>query len=239
MSKKTKKGIEYLGESFPEEEHKVDKIPDIIYWVNLFYNCELLNELDLEDDSQFFKKMQKSLKELFLAGTYEYDKELCNALLSMIQNSYCDDCLSRAKQLFIAAIIHVCFEKVRDREDCFEPLFSSELFNSDNGKTQAFCRFVIVSEIENYIRFYYGAYASEEKPWLLRVIDFDGGAFDKITLTATSALSLLKCLWSECDESRFLNKTEHANKYIPYNEIGDTSSCVYWYRRIIVGKRES
>lgn len=203
-------------------------ITDIIetrYCNDFFQKSNCKNKADGE---LVFDLTQKSISKLFEGRDMEFSQKLSYALLQMLVLSYSNINLNVPEQYFLASIIHVCFDKLKENSDAFVKIFS--LFDATQGTVCAFCRFIVICEIEGYCSFK----ITKPREWHEKIILFDSEVFERFkknnVLSKIKVFDMVNFLWD--DQAETLNdKNEHIHGFIPNSDSGSVSDSTYWYYR--------
>lgn len=151
MKIKNKKDIyTFLERDFFVGDIKNLKSEDIVEYFETRYNNELLNHEEL-NNIRFYDSTVNSINRLFDSIGLNKKKELAMDLIALLHKKYCKDKLTVVRQWFYSAIIHACFECLKDSPDKFQEVFC--YFDHKSGEANLFCRFILVAQIENYYRY--------------------------------------------------------------------------------------
>lgn len=164
------------------------EIREIIEYFETRYCNELLNLEEL-NDIRFYNNTVKSINRLFDSIGLTRRKELAMNLIELLHNKYCEEELTEVRQWFYSAIIHTCFECLKESPEKFREVFC--YFDDNSGEANLFCRFILVAKIENYSRFQCQVCRDFHKD----VIAYDG---EVVTKAKEDYKELLAKLWIQC-----------------------------------------
>lgn len=151
------------------------------------FNIDFMN-LEWFQKKECYDSTIVAVKSLFNGLSFDEKLELASSLVELIKNEYCSCEFGVVNHWFLAAVLHICFELLKECEERFRIAFCS--FNINNGSNEAFCRLVVVSKIEVYCRFV----CNETRPWHRDVFRFDGEVIKKNKYIKSDE-KILKYLW--------------------------------------------
>lgn len=198
------------------------KIKEIVDLVKTRYNVEFL-KLNFLDNKKFYDKVYDNIKILF--NSIEGCKyiELASSLIELLDEHYCKEQLYLpVARWFLAAIIHICFEYLKETSEAF--ITSFKRFSKDGGSYSIFCRAVIIFSIEFYCRIE----SSDCLDSYGTVIRYDGEVIKDLKEDSSE---VIKTLW--------IIKCKEKNKYKEgidsfYNILlkRNIMNTVYWLNRL-------
>lgn len=214
----------YLNGSLLPNGIKPQKTEDIIRRVLARYSKTFLETVTVTDKKMYFEATVNAIKELFCDREPEFRRNLTYSLMNMIEEHYKDVQLTAATQLFLASVIHTCFINVREVNADFTRLFCA--FNVEYGDVSAFCRFVVISEIEHYCYFE----CHTVKPWHQDVIQHDGEVFESVPITTGEVFLLSRFLWETYGGVQS-KKMKVLKCFTNKGKGSDITKSPYWYFR--------
>lgn len=198
-------------------------IKEIVDLVKIRYSVEFL-ELNFLDNEKFYDKVYDNIKTLFnIIESCKYN-ELASSLIELLDEHYCKkDLYLPVARWFLAAIIHVCFDYLKETSEAF--IISFKRFSKDDGSYSIFCRAVIIFSIEFYCRIE----SSDCHESYGTVIRYDG---EVIQYLKEDSSKVIKTLWiKKCREKNININIECLDSF--YNVLlkRDIMRTVYWQKR--------
>lgn len=217
---KDKSAYDYVKEPLIYGDPSKKTIEQIIELVKNKYRESRLAEVN-ENPETFYELVIESLNKLFYGRDHDFRKNLTYSLVKMIFEDYSKNELNTGTQLFLAAIIHISFDNLKENEEDFREIFCE--FDADKGDIHAFCRYIIINEIEKYCC----CEINSVRPWHNDVINADGEIFKKYPLEDDSQVQITSLLW---DLKKKKNKDSNIECLKEFLMIGSHSGITSAYR---------
>ncbi len=189
---------------------------------------EDLFKCDYLDEIEFYRLAKKDIESLFAGRNHDQEKLLAVSIVEALKTECCKYELTIALEWFISAAIHVCFTYLKDNSELFKHAFC--MFDVNGGKTESFCRLIIIARLENYCRFEY----TDTQEFYCHVFKHDGEPIDNNRYLIDHLRSFLFNLWKEWypygsknDALRSLYALLRINNYSKYQNI----KSAYWMVR--------
>ncbi len=149
------------------DKNTESSVNDLIYFFKLRFNKAKINYAFFQK-KRFYKSTIIALKSLFNGLNYEQKKNLASTLVEVIREEYCPLTNGKINRWFFAAVLHYCFEVLKEIDEPFRVCFGD--FDLRRGLNEAFCRLVIISKIEIQCRYF----CNGKRKWYGVVIQSDG-----------------------------------------------------------------
>lgn len=184
------------------------------------YSEEVLDYPDLNSKKIYDFTVQR-LEDVFKMLSLNDRDELSFELVKLLKNKYCLKKPNKTRQYFLAAVIHICFEYVKESASCFSKIFST--FERANGEAETFCRLILVAKIENYCIFRYQGC----RDWYIDVIQHNGEVVENTNLEYKQ---LVNTLWKEwCPKG---NNNEGLRTCYNFLNKCEITKSIYWPIRL-------
>mgnify|MGYP003292891592 CR=1 FL=1 len=213
-----------LKESLIPNGIKPKKTEELIRRVHARYSKEFLEAVTVKDKKEYFADTVNALRELYNDRDPDFRGNLTISLMNMIDDHYKNVKLTTATQLFLTAVIHICFINVKEIGDEFTKLFCT--FNVKYGPISTFCRFVVISEIEYYCYFE----CHKVKAWHQEVIQHDGEVIAAVPIESGEVFSLSRIIWETYGAIQ-TKELKVLKCFTSKGKTGDITKSPYWYFR--------
>lgn len=197
-------------------------IAGLIDCVHKRFNVDKINEEEHVSIVRLYKSMVEGLERCF-AGRGEGDRnDIAFRLFKLLEENYFGYKLTLNMKIFYAAVIHICFKNICENEALILKLFRP--LDSTADETNAFCRFVVISEIELYSTCHF----MEVLKAYYKVINADSHIF-KYMYDEDELCKILICMW-ETDKSKMQDKMEKLRVFLAWDEAKPIRGA-YWTLR--------
>ncbi len=149
------------------DKNKESSVNELVYFFKLRFDKTKINN-EVFQKIRFYKSTIVALDSLFNGLNYDQEKNLASTLVKEIRKEYCPLTNGKTNRWFLAAVLHYCFEVLKEIDEPFRVCFGE--FDLEKGLNEAFCRLVIVSKIEIQSRFF----CNGKREWYGLVIQNDG-----------------------------------------------------------------
>lgn len=220
--RRTKSPYEYVRRPLINGDPNKKTIEQIIELITNRYTVKRLSEVKEDEElKSFFDYLVESFVELFDRPNEDFQKNLAYALINMIIKDYSGCELNVGTQYFLAAVIHSLFFCFQEKPDDFRNAFCK--FNADYGEIHAFCRYVVINEIEMYCC----CVINGIRDWHDAVINSDGEVFETYPLDKENQRQVSYCLWEIDKANDKHKKIKHFNEFL---QIGVYTGVTSAYR---------
>lgn len=224
--RRTKSPYGYVRRPLINGDPNKKTIEQIIELITNRYTVERLLEVKEDEElKSFFDYLVESFSSLFAKRDGDFQRKLACALIEMIIKDYSSCELNVGTQYFLAAIIHSLFFCFRERPDDFREVFCQ--FDAEEGKVHAFCRYVVINEIEMYCCCVINAI----RDWHYDVINSDGEVFEKYPLDKDNQRQVSYCLWEIDKANDKYKKIKHFDEFLQIEVYTGVTSAYRTYRK--------
>lgn len=203
----------------PSEMENADLI-DCIYER---FSVKKLNEVEVVSIVTFYKSINKGLDFCFEDRGESDCNDLAFRLFKMLEAKYFNNTLTLNLKIFYAAVIHICFKNISENENLFLKLFRP--LDSTEDESNAFCRFVVISEIELYST----CHINDVLDWHNKVINSDSHVFNYMG-SENELFNILTCMW-ETDKSKLSDKMEKLRVFFCLDESKPNKGAYWTFRK--------
>lgn len=194
-------------------------VEDIIEYFDTRYNDKLLSCETLKSKKFYFSTVN-AIKRIFDSVDYKKAEEIAIELMNLLHNKHCNNSVTDTTKWFYAAIIHMCFDCLKESTTDFFKTFSK--FKCTDGETSKFCRFIIVAKIECYCRYECNSSRSFHKD----VISYDGEPVSSCGEKYGDFLTELWVTWNNFE--RVMDGYLSCNNFLKNTDI---YKSLYWLER--------
>lgn len=224
--KKEKTPYEYVRKPLINGDPNKKTVEQIVELIENRYTTERLAEVKEDQEPElFYEYLVESFSNLFYKRDSAFQRNLAYALISMIIQDYHTAELNVGTQYFLTAIIHSLFFCFRERGDDFRDAFCQ--FNADYGAVHAFCRYIVINEIEMYCC----CVINGVRVWHDEVINSDGEVFETYPLDEDNQLQVSYCLWEIDKEKDRHQKIECLKEFLQLEFHNGATSAYRTYRK--------
>lgn len=181
----------YLGDDFDIKDPTTKTVAELKELIKTRYSKKFLEEVVVEDKEDYFKLTVQTLQKLFSGQEREFRISLAFSLLKMLEEDdiYKNIELTTASKFFLAALVHVCFNNIKDYDTEFCETFRT--LDANKGIVSAFGRFIAICEIEYYCSFV----ANDIRTEYVSVIKNDSEVFCTVKIEQEEVIFFAKFLW--------------------------------------------
>lgn len=198
---------------------------DLIECIHIRFSVKKLNEAAGASTGSLYKSIIKGLEFCFDGRGEDECEDLAFRLFRLIEKKYFSETLNFNLKIFFAAVIHICFANISENENLFFTLFRN--LDSTANDSEAFCRFVLMSEIELYSTCHIMGVIDKH----IEVINADSNVF-KFMGNEDELFDILTCMW-ETDKSRIDDKMKKLALFLGW-EKAEPIQGVYWTFREVL-----